>query len=363
MPQSRNRRVSPAQRPKGGVALELTGCGREYGCRPGHVHADALAGRTAGQERRRRISATSDDGNARLKSAAPGRVGSQLTDNLMGIDDPRQLSRRNVELAAERFVPPALQAVRETTEMQVALIDEGLSRVHAAQPHRHVPAGLHKRGDLIVDLRMLVLPPQDLGTMIETGRPARLLDDLVTGSLLHPSDVGRTSSIQPRVITSDVASVGSDAQDARHLAVDPQASYPCRIDGAFCQALLDAPTHGLELIFRVFLHDAWRRLVESRFAKSRTHSAPLAVEQHGLRALRADVDAQQIRSFHQGLLDQRVFLSSVPQVYPSKTIGRRSTIERFPALTTATAAFPSRPPARTGRSSTMHRMKSSSSAR
>ncbi len=47
----------------------------------------------------------------------------------------------------------------------------------------------------------------------------------------------------------------------------------------------------------------------------------------------------------------------------SRRTGRRSRIERFPAFTTSTAAFPSIPPARGRRSSRMQRTKSSSSAR
>jgi hypothetical protein len=221
-----------------------------------------------------------------------------VADDGVGIDDPRQLGRGNSKGLAQAGVPRSLRVVRKAAEMQVALVDKGLRRIQAAQPHHGVRCGLNKRGDLREHLGPLVFPPQDLGAVVEAGRAARLANHLAARPVPHHRDVGSTAGVQPRVVGRHVPTVRTDAQDSRHLAVDPHGRNLRGGNVRFRDTRTEALANRLELPLGVFFDAARRRPVQLGLAECGRPRPALAVEQRRLGALRAHVDTEQIGCDH-----------------------------------------------------------------
>ena len=92
-----------------------------------------------------------------------------MADHRLRLHDARELVDRDVESPAKRLVPHELAAVRETGEVQVSPVDEGVAAVQPAKPQRDVAARLNKRVDAFVVGRALVFPPENFWPVIEAG--------------------------------------------------------------------------------------------------------------------------------------------------------------------------------------------------
>ncbi len=116
---------------------------------------------------------------------------------------------------AELRVPPAGPRVGESREVQVARVDEGGFAAQAAQAHGRVAARLHEGADARVHVGTLVLPPEDLGPVVEARGPAGLADDLGARLALHALDVRRAAGVEPGVVGGYGPAVLSHADHAR----------------------------------------------------------------------------------------------------------------------------------------------------
>ncbi len=182
--------------------------------------------------------------------------------------------------------------------MQVTRVDERLLGRQFAQPHRRIPAGLDERGNTPVDLGAPGFPPEDLRAVIETWRSARLTDDLFAGRASHPGYLRGAARVEPRIVRGDVAAVCAYAEDARHLPVDPDRGQPGRVDPRRRDAGPDAAAYRPELILGILFDGAGGRPMQPRLAERTPAQPAVAVHKHGLGALRADVDSEEMIGIH-----------------------------------------------------------------
>ena len=159
---------------------------------------------------------------------SPAMDGESDPDHLVRRDDARQLPGVHAEAPAEIRIPHARARVGEAREVEVARVDERGGAVHGAEAHGRVAAGLHEAPDPRPRVGPLVLPPEDLGPVVEARRAAGLPHDLGARLALHALDVRGAPGVQPGVVGRDGPAVVADADDARHLAVDGDAGDRAR---------------------------------------------------------------------------------------------------------------------------------------
>ena len=179
--------------------------------------------------------------------------------------------------------------------MKVGVVDEGVASLEPAEPHRGIGPGLHERGDPPIVGRPLVLPPEFFGAVVEARRTARLLHDQPACPGEHLLDVGTAPRIEPGVVGRDVLPVGADADHPRHLTVDADGGDRIATNPPLLDALLDRVADARELPCGILLDDSRPRPRQPRRFESRGDDRAVGIEGGGLRALRADVDADQDR--------------------------------------------------------------------
>ena len=175
------------------------------------------------------------------------------------------------------------------------MVDEGLIALEPAEPHRCIAARLDERGDPPEVGRPFVTPPEFFRTMIEARRPTGPCDDERPSLRKHPIDRGSAAGVEPGIVGRDMPAVRPDADHARHLAIDPDRGHAMRIDPAIGHAAADRAADAGILPGRIFFHHAGLRPQEPRRLERRREERAVGGEGGGLRALGADVDADENR--------------------------------------------------------------------
>ena len=197
MPQTGSRRLAPAR--------ACDACVSALNCRVVAANTEAVPAtstqilpawrRRRGTKRPCPRSRRSPECRLRARNAAPTR-GAHLANDACASRRSAAVSPGECRTCGRAVASHrACRIVRETAEMQIALVDERLRGIQSAQSHRRIAARLHERGDSPVSLGALVLPPEDLGAVIEAGRAARLANDLVTGPLLASQKCSRLQRV------------------------------------------------------------------------------------------------------------------------------------------------------------------------
>ena len=128
--------------------------------------------------------------------------------------------------------------------------------------------------------------------MVEAGRAARPGCDPLAGGLVHLPDVGGAAGVEPGIVRRDVPPVAAHPDDSGHLPVDADPRDVAAAEPGLDHAFLNCRADGGELALGVFFDRAGGRAVKPGGLEGLGQAPAGLVEQHGLGALSADVDAQ-----------------------------------------------------------------------
>ncbi len=211
---------------------------RKHRGRAGHVEDGARLHHSGTQHAGRLIAAAGRDGRPFQEATVPGGRRGQLSDDVPGLHNAGQLFHRDLEETDEFRVPDSGGRIAERGEVEVGVIDKSLISFQACHAASRVGGRHDKFADLLKNLRALVLPPQDLGSMTISRRPAGFLNDQVLVAL-HHLNVAIATRIQPRIVGRGGSPVGINRPDTGHLTVKSDGCYVGGVDPAFLNAFFD----------------------------------------------------------------------------------------------------------------------------